>query len=175
MENENLRNLTLWGVPSLHSKGHEATDVVLVKFLKAKNFKAYEARKTLKWGREMEIDENLEENLGYDLGKVGFIDSKDKKGHPLWYIDVYKACKKNELYKERFGTAEKCEEFLRWNIYFIEKCIQMLDFKPGGANSIIRIVDLKHAMKELVIFSKKIFTLFQEYYPGIIFRSVSAL
>lgn len=176
---ENLRDLTLWGVPLLPSKGQEATDVVLTKFLKAKDFKVSEAfnllQRTLKWRTEMKIDQILEENFGADLDKVGYIGSKDKKGHPLCF-NAYGIYKKKETYKERF---EKCVDFLRWNIQFMERCIQTLSFQPGGANSVVWIVDLKHApapaMKELPFFSRKVLTLFQDYYPGIIFRYVSAL
>ena len=65
---EQLKEITLWGVPLMPSKCHEGTDIVLSKFLKAKDFKVHEAfemlRKTLIWRKEFKADEILEENLG---------------------------------------------------------------------------------------------------------------
>lgn len=66
----NLKELTLWGVPLLPNKGHETIDVILMKFLKARDFKAIEAfnmlQKTLKWRRRLKIDQILED-FGPDL------------------------------------------------------------------------------------------------------------
>ncbi|KAF6150941.1 hypothetical protein GIB67_026862 [Kingdonia uniflora] len=35
--------ISLWGVPLLPSKGHEGTDIILMKFLRAKDYKVNEA------------------------------------------------------------------------------------------------------------------------------------
>lgn len=57
------------------------------------------------------------------------------------------------------------------------RCVQTLDFRPGGTNSIIYIIDLKDApaplIKELPSFDKKMLTLLRNYYPGIIYRHIS--
>ncbi|KAL8089147.1 hypothetical protein AgCh_038789 [Apium graveolens] len=179
----NLRELTLWGVPLLPSKGHEATDVILTKFLKARDFKAIEAfnmiQKTLKWRRRLKIDKIHDEDLGPDLENAGYIGSRDKKGHPVCYI-AHGISKWKDLHKDRSSVkVEKREAFLRWNIKFMEKCIHHIDFRPDGANSVFRIVDLYHApanaMKELRFFFRSILIVFRENYPGMIFRYVSAL
>lgn len=178
---EYLNELRLWGVPLLPSKGHEATDVVLMKFLEARQFKFSEAfsllQRTLKWRMEMEMEQILHENLGSDLEELGHISTtKAIKGHSLCY-KKYGIYKNKDLYKERFDSHDKYEDYLRWNIQFMERCVQTLDFRPGGTNSIISIVDLKDApvplIKELPILHKKTLVLFQDFYPGIIERHVS--
>ena len=72
---EQLKEITLWGVPLMPSKRHVGTDIVLLKFLKAKDYKVHEAfemlRKTLKWRKEFKADEILEESLGPDFQKGG--------------------------------------------------------------------------------------------------------
>lgn len=180
---ENLRDLSLWGVPLLPSKGHAATDVILMKFLKARDFKAIEAfkmlQKTLKWRRRLQIDQIIDEDFGPDLENAGYICSRGKNGHPVCYVAHRISKWKNLCKKKSFVKVDKREMFLKWNIKFMEKCIQHIDFRPGGANSVIRIVDLNHApanaMKELHFFFRRISILFRENYPGIIFRHVSAL
>lgn len=179
-DKEYLNELSLWGVPLLPSKGHEATDVVLMKFLEARYFKISEAfnllQRTLKWRMEMDMEEILDEKLGSDLEKLGHIGgTKAIKGHSLCY-KRYGIYKNKDLYKERFDSQDKYEDYLRWNIQFMEGCVQTLDFRPGGTNSIILIVDLKDApaplIKELPILHKKTLALFQDYYPGIIYRHI---
>ncbi|KAK1356684.1 Patellin-4 like [Heracleum sosnowskyi] len=179
---ENLRELTLWNIPLLPSKGHEGTDVILMKFLKARDLKAIEAfnmlQKALKWRRRLKIDKILDEDFGPDLENAGYIDSRDKKGHPVCYIahgisgwkDIHK-------HKERSSVkVQKRVAFLRWNIKFMEKCIQHIDFRPDGAKSVFRVVDLYHApanaIKELRFFFRRILIVFGENYPGIVFRYV---
>lgn len=178
---EYLNELRLWGVPLLPSKGHEATDVVLMKFLEARQFKLSEAfnllQRTLKWRMEMDMEQILHEKLGSDLEELGHIgNTKAIKGHSLCY-KKYGIYKNKDLYKERFDSQDKYEDYLRWNIQFMERCVQTLDFRPGGTNSIISIVDLKDApvplIKELPVLHKKTLVLFQDYYPGIIDRHVS--
>ncbi|WOG87173.1 hypothetical protein DCAR_0206396 [Daucus carota subsp. sativus] len=177
---ENLRDLSLWGVPLLPSKGHAATDVILMKFLKARDFKAVEAfkmlQKTLKWRRRLQIDQIIDEDFGHDLENAGYICSRGKNGHPVCYVAHRISKWKNLCKKKSFVKVDKREMFLKWNIKFMEKCIQHIDFRPGGANSVIRIVDLNHApanaMKELHFFFRRISILFRENYPGIIFRHV---
>jgi hypothetical protein len=58
-------------VSLLPSKGNEGIDVVLLKFLRAREFKVNEAfemlKKTLKWRKEMKIDSILDEDFGSEL------------------------------------------------------------------------------------------------------------
>ncbi|KDP26528.1 hypothetical protein JCGZ_17686 [Jatropha curcas] len=180
---EQIREITLWGVPLLPSKGHESTDTILLKFLNAKGFMVQEAfnmlQKTLQWRKEFNADAILEENLdtGIDLDKLLYIHSVDKEGHPLYYA-LYGAFKDKGLYSRILGTEKSRERFLRWRIQFLEKSIKNLTFKAGEVDSILQIRDFKHdhlrprtEMKELHDVSKKIFLLVQANYPEMIYKN----
>ncbi|CAK8571768.1 unnamed protein product [Lathyrus sativus] len=175
---ENLRDLTLWGVPLLPSKGHEGTDVILRKFLKAKDFRVSDAfemlQKTMIWRIKNNIDKILDEDLGADLENVGFLNSRDKEGRPVCY-HLFEVYKQKGLYKKTFGTQQKCELFLRWRIQMMEIAVKRLCFR-GGVDGIIQVYDLKNAplqgMKELHSISKKALLLYQNYYPEIIYKSI---
>ncbi|KAK9282090.1 hypothetical protein L1049_005002 [Liquidambar formosana] len=178
-ERENLKEISLWGVPLLPSKNHEGTDVILLKFLKARDFKASEAfemlRKMLKWRRENKIEGILDEEFGSDFEQVVYLKGEDKQGHPLCF-NIYGAFKDKKLYKKTFGTQEKRAEFLRWRVQFMEKGIKELSFKAGGVNSIVHIIDFKNSpgpvMKELRWVTKKAVMLLQDNYPELIHRNI---
>ncbi|XP_062024154.1 patellin-4-like [Rosa rugosa] len=178
-QKEQLKEITLWGVPLLPSKGHKGTDAVLLKFLRARDFKTTDAfemlRRTLKWRKEYRADEILEEELGGpDLDNVVCIKSRDKEGHPLCYT-VYGPFKDRELYNKTFGSEAKRQQFLRWRIQFIEKGIKKLNFKRG-VDSMVQITDLKNSpgpdFKELRSLSSKTLLLLQENYPELIQKNI---
>ena len=55
----------------------------------------------------------------------------------------------------------------------MEKGIKLLDFKPGGVNAMIQIIDLKNMLKgELRAASNQILALFQDKYPEMVARKV---
>lgn len=176
-----LRDITLWDVPLLPSKGHQGTDVLLLKFLKARDFKVQEAfemlSKTIKWRHEYEADKILEEKPDSDIDNVLYLMGRDREGRPLYY-NVYGALKDKEFYNKTLGSEDKCKEFLRWRVHCMEKGIKKLDFKNGGVDSIVQITDLKNspgpAMRELRSVSKRALNLLQNNYPGFIHRNVSS-
>ncbi|KAL0435596.1 UNVERIFIED_CONTAM: Patellin-4 [Sesamum radiatum] len=147
---EDFRDIRLWGVPLLPSHGHEGTDTVLMKFLKAKRYKVHEAftllRKTLKWRGDFRPDEVVGEEFRPEINDLWFTSGRDKIGRPLCYIILGK-----EWQKKMLST----EEYLRWRVLCLEKGIQNLSFRPGGVDSLVQIVDLKNspgtASKELII------------------------
>ncbi|KAG9445664.1 hypothetical protein H6P81_011792 [Aristolochia fimbriata] len=177
-----LVDTSLWGVPLLPSKGHEETDTVLVKFLRATEFSASEAldmlSKTLKWRREFRVEEILEEDLGEEFDSMSYINSTDKEGRPICYnmFGMYFKDKGRDQMHKAFGTVEKRDAFLRWRIQCMEKGIRQLSFKKGGPASIIQIIDLNnstaHAMKELRHATRKAVLLLQENYPDVILRNI---
>lgn len=174
-----LRDITLWDVPLLPSKGHQGTDVLLLKFLKARDFNVQEAfemlSKTLKWRNEYEADKILEEKLDSDIRNVLYLMGRDREGRPLYY-NVYGALKDREFYNKTLGSEDKCDEFLRWRVRCMEKGIKKLDFENGGVDSIVQITDLKNSpgpsMKELRSVSKRALQLLQNNYPGFIHKNV---
>ncbi|KAG4981973.1 hypothetical protein AAZX31_10G035300 [Glycine max] len=178
---EQIREITLWGVPLLPSKAHKGTDVVLRKFLKAKDFKVSEAfdmlQKTLVWRRENNVDRIIDEDLGAEFGNnnAGFLCSKDREGRPVCY-HVCGIFKDRRVYKKTFGSDNKCDKYLRWRIQLIEKAVKKLCFREGGVNSVLQVFDLRNTpmqgTKELNSLSKRALILFQNYYPEIIHKNI---
>lgn len=177
---EKLREFELWGVPLLPSRGYERTDILLKKFLKAKDYNVQNALEmignTIMWREDFNVDKLFNEKFGADLDNIGYIEGTDKAKHPLCY-QLYEAFKDREILRKRLGTKESCNEFLRWRIKLMEGCIRKLDFKPDGTDSVIQIIDVKNIprpfLNEMVQGSKKYFSILQENYPGIIYRFVS--
>lgn len=173
------KDISIWGVPLLPSKGSESTDVVLLKFLRARDFKVNEAfemlRSTLKWRKESKIDSILDEELGSDLSSVAYMNGIDREGHPVCY-NIYGVFEDDELYQKTFGTEEKREQFLRWRIQLMEKGIQKLNLQPGGVVSLLQINDLKNSpgpsKKDLRVATKQAVALLQDSYPEFVARNV---
>ncbi|KAE8686081.1 Sec14p-like phosphatidylinositol transfer family protein, putative isoform 2 [Hibiscus syriacus] len=169
--------IRLWGVPLMPSKSHAGTDMVLLKFLKSENYNVHNAfeklKKTLIWRREFKADGILEENLGPYFEKVGYHRTVDRKGRPLFY-NVYGDLKDNQ--NKILGSEENCEKFLRWRVQYIEKCIKELNFEPGGADSVVQVMDWKefHGLhtRELRSAYRKWWTMLEEYYPDIIHGTI---
>jgi hypothetical protein len=177
---EQLREITLWGVPLLPTKGHAGTDDVLLKFLRAKDFRVPDAfemlRKTLKWRTEYQADRILEEKLGSHLGNVVCLKSRDREGRPVCYV-TYGAFNNREFYRKAYGSEERCNEFVRWRVQLMERCIQKMSFESGGVNSILQISDLNNSprqnLKELRAVRKKTMILLQDNYPEFLHKIVS--
>lgn len=173
------KDISIWGVPLLPSKGSESTDVVLLKFLRARDFKVNEAfemlRSTLKWRKESKIDSILDEELGSDLSSVAYMNGIDREGHPVCY-NIYGVFEDDEFYQKTFGTEEKREQFLRWRIQLMEKGIQKLNLQPGGVVSLLQINDLKNSpgpsKKDLRVATKQAVALLQDSYPEFVARNV---
>lgn len=172
-------NIALWGVPLMPRQGHEGTDIVLMKFLKARRYKVHEAftllRKTLKWRSEFRPDESLED-LKPELDNLWFASGKDKEGRPLCYTMLGKDFQKKLLSSD---GDDKCGDYLRWRVMSVEKGIQTLSFRPGGVDSIIQIIDLKNAngpaKKEVSLICKKLMNLQRDHYPGLVYKNVSRI
>ncbi|KAK8704622.1 hypothetical protein V6N13_048241 [Hibiscus sabdariffa] len=185
LEDETTRfdkDVSLWGVPLLPSKGGEATDVVLLKFLRAREFKVNDAfemlRNTLQWREDGNIDSVLDQEFGADLGSAAYMNGIDKEGHPICY-NIYGVFADEELYNTTFGTEEKRGHFLRWRFQLMEKGIRKLDLRPGGVTSLLQINDLKNSpgpsRKELRIAMKQAVGALQDNYPEFVARNVSCL
>lgn len=104
--------ISIWGVPLLPSKGADGTDVVLLKFLRAREFKVNEVfemlRKTLQWRKELKIDLVLDEDLGTDLASASYMSGVDREGYPICY-NIF-----GVLHDEKtLGTEEKRGQFQR--------------------------------------------------------------
>lgn len=137
----------IWGVPLLED---ERSDTVLLKFLRAREFKTKEAmamiKNTVMWRRNFGIEGLLEEDLGLsEMEKVVFMSGVDREGHPVCY-NAYGEFQNKELYAKAFADEEKHKKFLRWRIQYLEKGIrQVLNFRPGGISTMVQVTDLKNS------------------------------
>ncbi|KAF7834092.1 patellin-3-like [Senna tora] len=168
--------VSIWGIPLL---ADDRTDVILLKFLRARDFKVKESfsmiKNTIRWRKEFKIDELMEENLGDDLNKAVYMHGFDKEGHPVCY-NIYGEFQNKELYKKTFSDEGKRQNFLRWRIQFLEKSIRKLDFNPGGISTIVQVNDLKNSPGpgkwELRNATKQALHLLQDNYPEFVFINV---
>ncbi|KZV37314.1 patellin-3-like [Dorcoceras hygrometricum] len=168
--------VSIWGVPLLKD---ERSDVILLKFLRARDFKVQESfdmlKNTIRWRKEFNVDELVKEDLGDDLEKVVFMQGHDKSGHPVCY-NVYGEFQNKELYLNTFSDEVKRMKFLRWRIQFLERSIRKLDFNPGGINTIFQVSDLKNSpglgKRELHIATKQALQILQDNYPEFVSKQV---
>ncbi|KAF5733611.1 putative Patellin-4 [Tripterygium wilfordii] len=172
-------DICIWGVPLLPSKEAEATDVVLLKFLRAREFKVNDAfemlKKTLQWRKDANIDSILDEDLGSDLSSVAYMNGVDLEGHPVCY-NFFGVFEDEKLYTKTFGTEEKRSQFLRWRFQLMEKGIKELDMRPGGVTSLLQITDLKNSpgisKKDLRVSMKQVVGVLQDNYPEFVARNI---
>ncbi|XP_073306683.1 patellin-3-like [Primulina huaijiensis] len=168
--------VSIWGVPLLKD---DRSDVILLKFLRARDFKVQESfdmlKNTIKWRKEFNVDELVKEELGDDLEKVVFMRGHDKNGHPVCY-NVYGEFLNKELYFNTFADGEKRMKFLRWRVQFLERSIRKLDFNPGGINTIFQVSDLKNSpglgKRELHTATKQALQILQDNYPEFVAKQV---
>lgn len=175
---DNNSDVRLWGVPLFPSQGHEGTDAVLTKFLRAKRYRVHEAftalRKTLKWRGDFRPGEFSGGGLGPQLDNAWFTSGADMEGRPLCYNILGKDYQRSLL---SAGAGDRsCDDYLRWRVLCVEKGIRSLNFRPGGVDSIVQIIDLKNAAapatKELKLISKKMITLLHDHYPGLVHKNL---
>ncbi|KAL7118260.1 hypothetical protein ACP275_03G124800 [Erythranthe tilingii] len=171
--------VSIWGIPLL---ADEKSDVILLKFLRARDFKVKDAFAMLKsvvtWRKEFKIDELIEEEgIINGLDKVVYIHGCDKEGHPVSY-NAFGEFQDKELYNNTFADAEKRTKFLKFYIQFLEKNIRKLDFKPDGTCTIVQITDLKNSpglllsKKELRQATNQALQLLQDNYPEFVAKQV---
>ncbi|CAN4080233.1 unnamed protein product [Withania somnifera] len=173
------KEISIWGVPLLPSKGDEKTNVVLLKFLRARDYRVNESfemlKKTLQWRKDFKIQSILEEDLGSHLAPAAYMSGIDNQGHPICY-NIFGALDDEELYNKTFGTEEKRNQFLRWRVQLMEKGIQQLDFKAGGVSSLLQINDLKNSpgpsKKEVRVATRQAVDLLQDNYPEFVAKNI---
>ncbi|KAK1284789.1 Patellin-6 [Acorus calamus] len=173
-----LTHSSLWGIPLSPSAADDRTDVLLLKFLRARDFNAQDSlsmlTKSLQWRDSFKADSILSEDIGFKEleGVVAYMSGCDREGHPVCY-NAYGVFKEKGVYERVFGDDEKFERFLRWRVQVLERGISLLQFKPGGVNSIIQVTDLKDMPKrELRVASNQILALFQDNYPELVAKTI---
>ncbi|RLN00337.1 patellin-5 [Panicum miliaceum] len=186
--------MSIWGVPlnSPHQPPpagadgaaaappvDERADVVLLKFLRARDFRVRDAHAMLlrcaAWRAEFGADAVLDEDLGFkDLeGVVAYMHGWDREGHPVCY-NAYGVFKDRDMYERVFGDGDRLARFLRWRVQVMERGVRALSLRPGGVNAIIQVTDLKDMPKrELRAASNQILSLFQDNYPEMVARKLA--
>ncbi|CAH2066876.1 unnamed protein product, partial [Thlaspi arvense] len=173
-DSDTPEEVAIWGIPLLKD---DRSDVVLLKFLRARDFKVKDSlamlKNTIKWRKNFKIDELVDEELVDDLDKVVFMHGHDREGHPVCY-NVYGEFQNKELYNKTFSDEEKRKHFLRTRIQFLERSIRKLDFSSGGVSTIFQINDMKNSpglgKKELRSATKQAVELLQDNYPEFVFK-----
>uniref|UniRef100_A0A0R0F7Q8 CRAL-TRIO domain-containing protein n=1 Tax=Glycine max TaxID=3847 RepID=A0A0R0F7Q8_SOYBN len=114
------------------------SDVILLKFLQARDFKVKDALSMLRNTRkEFGIEGLVEEDLGIDWDRVVFSHGHDKEGHPVYY-NVFGEFEDKELHNKTFWDEEKRNKLIRWMIQSLEKSVRSLDFSPTGISTIVQ-------------------------------------
>lgn len=166
----------IWGIPLL---GDERSDVILLKFLRARDYKVKDAftmiKNTVRWRKDFGIDTLIEEDLGSDWDKVVFTHGVDKEGHSVCY-NVFGEFQSKELYQNTFGDEEKRSKFIKWRIQFLEKSIRKFDFDPKGISTIVQVNDLKNSpglfKREHNQVTNQALQLLQDNYPEFVAKQV---
>ncbi|GMN27018.1 hypothetical protein TIFTF001_001490 [Ficus carica] len=175
------QEVCIWGIPLL---ADDRSDVILLKFLRARDLKVKDAftmlKNTISWRKEFGIDQLVEveveeESNRSDLEKAVFMHGQDKEGHPVCY-NVFGEFQNKELYQKTFSDEEKRQKFLRWRIQFLERSIRKLDFSPGGVCTIVQVNDLHNSPGpskwELRQATKQALHLLQDNYPEFVAKQV---
>uniref|UniRef100_A0A453SXH5 CRAL-TRIO domain-containing protein n=1 Tax=Aegilops tauschii subsp. strangulata TaxID=200361 RepID=A0A453SXH5_AEGTS len=103
----------------------------------------------------------------------------DREGHPVCY-NALGVFADEAVYRSALGTdgGKKPARFLRWRVRAMERHVAELDFRPGGAASLLQVTDLRGspgpARKDLRVAMKQVLDLFQDNYPELVARNVSA-
>ncbi|KZV50911.1 patellin-2-like [Dorcoceras hygrometricum] len=171
--------VSIWGIPLL---ADARSDVILLKFLRARDFKVKDAFSMLKsvvaWRKEFKIDELMEdEGIMEGLEKVVYVHGVDKEGHPVCY-NAFGEFQDNDLYTNTFADSEKRAKFLKWYIQFLEQNIRKLDFCPDGPCTIVQITDLQNSpgfnlfKREMRQATNQALRLLQDNYPEYVAKQV---
>ncbi|KAL8459708.1 hypothetical protein ACS0TY_036992 [Phlomoides rotata] len=163
------QEVSIWGVPLLKD---DRTDVILLKFLRARDFKVKDSfamfKNTIKWRRD--FNAMILRKLCLCMEKVVFMHGRDKEGHPVCY-NVYGEFQNKELYNRAFADEGDRMRFLRWRIQFLERSIRKLEFGAGGINTIFQVSDLKNS-PEFRITTKQALQILQDNYPEFVAKQV---
>jgi hypothetical protein len=179
---ENPEDVCLWGVPLLDTKGDERTNVILLKFLRAKDFKVDEACtmlvNTVKWRQSFLATTIREKKLQSKLDECFYMQGKDRDGHPVCY-NIWGAFHDNpDLFEKMLGNESKMKNnFLRWRVQLLEKGIKELEFTPGGTSAILQVNDLKNIpllKKEMRDAVHGVINLLKDNYPELVVKNVSS-
>ncbi len=120
---ENPEDVCLWGVPLLDTKGDERTNVILLKFLRVKDFNVDEACtvlvNTVKWHQSFLATTIREKKLQCNLDDYFYKQGKDRDGHPVCY-NIWGAFHDNpDLFEKKKPIEIALEQVLHFLLSFV--------------------------------------------------------
>ncbi|KAK4789293.1 hypothetical protein SAY86_020612 [Trapa natans] len=176
--------VSLWGVTLLGDDG-EKSDVVLLKFLRARDFKPKEAlamiKSTVWWRKEFGVEAGLmQEDLGTAMARLEelvYVHGTGRDGHPVCYNLYGELGRRKEVHEIAFADEEKRKGFLKWRVQFMERAIERhLDFRPNGVCSFVQVNDMKNSpgllKREVWAATNKAVQLLQDNYPEFVAKQV---
>ncbi|KAF6150933.1 hypothetical protein GIB67_026854 [Kingdonia uniflora] len=86
------------------------------------------------------MDGIIDEKFEAGLEKVGYIDGTDKEGRPLLYT-VFEPLRDTAIFHR---LIQMKGQFLRWRVQHVEQVMHKLNFKNGGVDSMVSIIDMKN-------------------------------
>ena len=178
-----LTDIELWGVPLLPSKSHEGTNALLLKFLRASEYKALEAlemiQRTLQWRKEFGVDsisDGRDSDDGQELDGLAYLNGVNRDGQPVSY-NMFGVFKEKDSYINAFENEEMREKFLKSRVQLMGKGVRELSFRSRGVGSMLQVIDLKESsiasMKELRHIVKSLYNIVDDNNPEFAGQHVS--
>ncbi|ORE04912.1 CRAL/TRIO domain-containing protein [Rhizopus microsporus var. microsporus] len=161
-------NYALWTVPLDKDSTDDRLNVLLVKFLRARDMDLVKATKmltdTLIWRKSFKADDLLDESFDDSLfSSVGYLYKTDKENRPVCY-NFYGDIDQSKVFADP-------DKFIRWRVQLMEKCVQHIDFihvdsmivvhDYKGASMFGRTANAKAATKEII-------KIMQDNYPEVL-------
>ncbi|CEJ03061.1 hypothetical protein RMCBS344292_17052 [Rhizopus microsporus] len=161
-------NYALWTVPLDKDSTDDRLNVLLVKFLRARDMDLVKATKmltdTLIWRKSFKADDLLDESFDDSLfSTVGYLYKTDKENRPVCY-NFYGDIDQSKVFADP-------DKFIRWRVQLMEKCVQHIDFVHvdsmivvhdyKGASMFGRTANAKAATKEII-------KIMQDNYPEVL-------
>lgn len=155
----------LWAIALDQDSTDARLEILLVKFLRARDLDLAKAKKmltdTLIWRKDFGADNLLDEVIDDSvLSSVSYLYKTDKEGRPVCY-NFY-----GDIDQEKvFGDAEK---FIRWRVQVMERGVELIDFVH--TDSMVVIHDYKGASlfgrsQNAKTATKEIIKIMQDNYP----------
>ncbi|CAN0911454.1 PATL5 [Linum grandiflorum] len=181
----NNDQISIWGVrlqPDLDDGGR--TDVILLKFLRARDLKVYQAyemlSRTILWRTQFGIDELVnfadeDDSLRNLLDSVCFVHGRDREGYPVCY-NVFRHFEYEHVYDKLFSSEANIQRLLTWKILSVEKMVRKLDFRVGKISTIVHVNDLKNCpgpeKKGFMMATYRAVQLLRDNYPELVERQI---
>lgn len=155
----------LWDIALDQDSTDPRLDVLLVKFLRARDLDLEKGKKmlidSLIWRKDFRTDHVLDEVIDESvLGSVSYVYKTDREGRPVCY-NFYGDIDQDKV----FGDVEK---FIRWRVQVMERGVQLIDFV--NTDSMVVIHDYKNASlfgrtQNAKAATKEIIKIMQDNYP----------